>query len=134
MSLVEVRTALESALATVTPSLPTAQENVEFSPTPGSAYQQVTLLRAQPANIEIGPGYFDQGIFQVNLFFPKNAGPDPAEAQAEKIRAKFPFGGSLSSGGVTVNITGTPEVAPARPDGDYFMLPVKVRWSARIAS
>jgi hypothetical protein len=80
----------------------------------------------------MGPAYTEQGIFQVNLFYPKDAGPGDAQARAELIRTKFPFAASLVNGGVTVNIINTTEIGPARPEDDRFMVPVKVRWSARI--
>lgn len=131
-SLPAVRVALEQRLATVTPALATAFENVPFVPT-ASAYQQAFVLPATPGNLEIGPGYTEQGIFQVTLFFPKDVGAGPAVTQAELIRAAFPYGSSLVNAGITVNIVGTPEISPARPDGDRFMVPVKVRWRAWVS-
>lgn len=132
-SLPAVRVALETQLATITPAIETAYENMPFLPTVDVPYQQVTLLAAAPNNIEIGPAYVEQGIFQVNLFFPKDAGAAAVTTQAELIRAAFPFRSSLVSGGVTVNIVGTPEIGPARVDGDRFMVPVKVKWQARVS-
>lgn len=134
MSLPAVRSALESALASITPALATAYENVPFTPVTGVPYQAVYLMTAAPANIEIGPGYSEVGFLQVNLFYPLDAGPAAAMARAELIRAKFPFAASFVSGGVTVNIIATPEVAPGRADGDRYMVPVKARFSARIGS
>lgn len=132
MSLAAVRQALETQLATITPALATAFENVSYTPVAGVPYQQVTLLPAQPANIEMGAGYTEQGIFQVNLFYPINGGPKDAQARAEAIRAAFPIGASFVAGGITTNIIATPEIGPARPDADRFMIPVKVRFQAQI--
>jgi hypothetical protein len=129
-----VGAALETQLEAVTPPIATAYENRSFVPTLGTPYQRPFLLPATPNNIEIGPGYTEQGIYQVNLHFPKNGGAGPAIAQAEKIRAAFPFASSFLNAGVTVNITGTPEIGPARPDDDTFMVPVKIRWQARVAA
>lgn len=132
-SLSAVGEALETHLATVTPNIATAYENTAFVPTPGVPYQQAFLLPATPGNIEIGPGYSEQGIFQTNLFFPKDVGAGVAITQAELIRAAFPFGSSLVNAGITVNIVGTPEIAPARSDGDRYMVPVKIRWRAWVS-
>lgn len=134
MSLAAIRTALEAALATVSPAIPLAWENAPFSPVADTPYAAVHLLTAEPANIEIGPGYTERGILQVNLWYPKDKGPKDALAYAALLRAKFPFGASFSSGGVTVNIIATPEVAPARIEDDRYMVPVKIRWHARIGS
>lgn len=133
-----IRTALETRLATVSPAIDTVYENMPYVPTTGTPYQQVYLLPATPSNLEIGPAWVEQGIFQISLFFPVTdasgiaQGPGPAIAQAELIRAAFPFRSTLSSGGVTVDIINTTEIGPARPDDSTFMVPVKVRWSARV--
>lgn len=132
MSLAEVRSALETALSAMMPALDTAWENDDYVPVEGTPYQQVTLLRGTPSNPEMGPGILETGIFQVNLFFPKNAGPAAAEARAELIRSLFPYGASFTKNGVTVNIMQTPEIGVARPDDDRFMVPVKTRFSAWI--
>ncbi len=129
-----IRIALEEQLATATPGVQTAFENTPFVPTTGVPFQQPFLLPATPANIEIGPGYVEQGIFQVSLYYPKDGGAAAAIALAEQIRAAFPFRATLTSGGVTVHIINTTEIGPARPDGDRFMVPVKIRWQARIGS
>lgn len=130
-ALASVRAALETQLATLAP-FATAYENVTYAPVVGTPYQQVTLLPATPDNPEMGPGYTEQGLFQINSFFPKDAGPAAAMARAEAIRDAFPFAASFVNGGITVNIIGTPEIGPGRPDGDRYMIPTKVRWSARV--
>jgi hypothetical protein len=130
-ALTAIRTAFEEQLATVVgPDY--AWENTPYIPTTGQPFVQPFLLPATPANIEIGPGYTEQGIFQANGFWPKDAGAAAATAWAEQIRAAFPFRATLTSGGVTVHIINTTEIGPARPDGDRFMVPVKIRWNARM--
>jgi len=133
MSLASIRQALETALNAITPSLATAWENKAFTPVTGTPYQAAYLLPAEPDNVEIGPGYTERGIFQVNLFYPKDKGAKDAAARAILIRDTFPFGASLTSGGVTVHIIATPEIGVARPDGDRFMVPVRIRWNSRIS-
>lgn len=132
MSLAQVRAALETQLATVAPTIDTAYENRAFMPVADTPYQQVTLLPAAPNNAEIGPAWTEQGMFAVNLFYPKDQGAGAAIARAELIRAAFVMGSSFVSGGVTVNITTTPAIGVARPDDDRFMVPVRVNWIARI--
>lgn len=132
MSLASIRAALETALNGISPAIATAWENTSYTPVAGTPYQQVFLLTAEPANIEIGPGYIDRGIFQVSLFYPKDKGSQDAIARAELIRSTFPFGASFTSGTVTVNIIATPEIGPARPEDDRFMVPVRTRFSAHI--
>lgn len=133
MSLTAIRKALESALDAISPPINTAWENTPpaFVGDPATPYQTATVLLAEPANIEIGPGYWEQGILAINLFYPKDGGPKPAHDRAELIRTAFPFAASLVSGGQVVNIIATPEVVPARIEDDRFMVPVRIRFQAR---
>ena len=133
MSISSVRIALETKLATITPELSTAYENVPFTPVTGTPYQRAYLMPATPANPTMGDGYYrEQGIFQVTLMFPLQAGPKTAADRAELIRAAFKRGTSLTSGGITTIIERTPEIGQGRVDGDRWALPVKIRWYAGI--
>jgi hypothetical protein len=133
MSISSVRIALESKLNAMTPSLSTAYENVPFTPVTGTPYQMVFLLPATPANPTMGDGYYrEQGIFQVTLMYPLQAGPKTAADRAELIRAAFKRGTSMTSGGITTIVERTPEIGQGRVDGDRWALPVKIRWYAGI--
>ena len=132
MSLVSVRIALESALAAMSPSLGTAWENAPYSPTVGTPYQRVFLMAAEPANDEYGQRHTEQGILQVSLAYPLGAGPSAATTRAELIRSTFYRGASFTSGGVTVTISRTPEIAPGRVEEDRWVVPVRVRFHAHI--
>lgn len=132
MSLASIRSILEGQLASISPAVSTAYENAPFTPVAGTAFQQATLLPAEPENREIGPAYTERGIFAVNLFYPKDKGSKDALARGAAIREKFKYGASFSGGGVTVNIIGTPEIGPARAEDDRFMVPVRIRWHSRI--
>lgn len=130
MSLPAIRTALETALNAMSPALATAWENVPYDPVNGTPYQRVTLLPAPPDNPERGTFTRDQGILQISLAYPLDAGPGVAEARAELIRDTFYRGASFTSGGVTVNIERTPEIAPAINEPDRRVVPVRVRYYA----
>ena len=131
MTLAAIRSALETQLATITPPIDTAYENAPYAPVAGTPYQACYVLLAAPLNIEMGPGFTDTGFFQVSLYYPKDKGPAAALARAEMIRTAFPFASSLTSGSTVVNIIATPEVGPARPDEDRFMVPVKIKFQSR---
>lgn len=132
MSVAAIRAALESALAAVTPTIATAWENAEFTPTPGTPYQRVYVLFAEPANTEISRSYMEQGFMQVSLAYPLNGGPGPAAARAELLRSIFYRGRSLLAAGVTTTIERTPEIAPGQFDGDRYVVPVRIRFFAHI--
>jgi hypothetical protein len=135
MSRSEVRAALELGLSAIAPALATSWENRAFTvPAPSVPYQRATVLFAAPDNPEIGGGYLERGFMQVDHCYPLGAGPGDAEARAELTRAAFPRGASFTSGGVTVLIIRTPEIAPGRPEPDRYVVPVKVRFEAFIGS
>jgi hypothetical protein len=136
MTALLVRSALESALWNMSPALATSFENAGYMNADGTAgtpdaatpYQRVTLLLAEPANVEFGPGYTEQGFLQVDLNYPLAAGPHDATARAELIRSTFHRGASFTASGVTVNIERTPEIMPARVEEDRFIVPVRIRF------
>jgi hypothetical protein len=138
MSLVLIRSALEVALAAMSPALATLWENGSYvtaagtagSPVPGTPYQRVFLLPAEPDNPEMGRFTRDQGILQVSLAYPLNAGPAAATARAELIRDTFYRGRTFTSGGLSTVIERTPEIAPGRVEEDRWVIPVKIRFYA----
>lgn len=130
MSLVSIRTALESALAAMSPAITYAWENHPFKPVAGTPYARVYLMSAEPANVEIGRHTTDRGFLQVSLAYPLNTGPAAATARAELIRDTFYRGRSFVSGGVTTIIEKTPEIAPAMIEADRYVIPVRIRFFA----
>lgn len=132
MSLTAIRAALETTLNAMSPALVTIWENTEGTPVNGTAYQRVFLLPGPPRNLEIGPSYTEQGVLQVSLYYPLGTGPAAATARAEAIRAAFKFASTHTASGVTVLVTATPEIGPARTEDDLYFLPVRVRFEAQI--
>lgn len=130
MSLVAIRSALETALAAITPAIATAWENTPYTPVTGTPYQRVYLLAAEPANPEMGRLTRDQGFMQVSLAYPLGAGPAAPTARAELIRAAFKRGATFAASGITTIIERTPEIAPGRVEEDRFVVPVRIRFYA----
>lgn len=133
MSIVSIRAALETKLNNMTPALATSWENLLYTPVVGTAYQAAYLLPAIPDNPTMGDSYYrEQGVFQVSLFYPLQAGAKVAADRAQLIRTAFKRGTSMTSGAVTVRIDKTPEIGQGRADGDRWHVPVKIRWFAGI--
>jgi len=132
MSATKVRAALETALAAMSPAVSTAFENKVFDPVPGTPYQRVNLLAAEPLNEEMTASYTERGFMQVTLCYPADKGPGPATARAELIRDTFWRGASFVASGVTTRIIRTPEIRPAFNDGDRFCVPVRIRFEASV--
>lgn len=118
----------------------TAWENMSFQTTAGIPYQEPYLLVAKPDNPTFGPAFHrEQGIFQVNLFYPQQIGTGAISQRAELIRSTFPRSSVFSNSGIDVIIDSTPEiwtsVSTAGTQGDdRWMLPVKISWYSNIFS
>ncbi len=135
MALVEIRTALETKLNALTPTLATAWESVPFTPVVGTAYQQVNLMMADTLNPSLGGNHYRlKGFMQVLLCYPPNAGAKTASTRADLLVNHFKRGTSLTSGGITVIIDKTPSIAPALIDGVLYKIPVSIYFSADIYS
>lgn len=136
MSLANVRAALDARLEAYTPALSIAWENQGYKPAVGSAFVKVDLLPARTENPEFGAGANDvrvlRGIYQLRLNHPVNAGPSAAAALADALVAHFARGSSYTYGGTTVRLLKTPSVAPAYPDGAWYVTPISVEYRAEI--
>jgi hypothetical protein len=132
MSIIKIRAALETALNNMSPSLQTAWENVKFEPTMGTPFQRCHLLMAEPDNSEYGPHYMEQGYIQIDLFYPLDNKSIDAMTRAELLRDTFYKGNTFINGGISVIIGRTPEIAPAYNDGEFYIMPVRVRFFAHI--
>jgi len=133
MSIVLVRSALQTKLNAMSPAIAYAWQNVDYTPVVGIPYAAAYVLPAEPENPTMGDGFYrEQGIFQISLFYPLQVGTAVAEARAELIRTTFKRGTSMTSGTVTVRVNRTPEIGQGRVDGDRWHIPCKVSWYAGI--
>ena len=133
MSIVNIRKALEVALAAITPAISIAYENAAFAPVVGTPYCKPYLLMATPDNPTMGDGFYrERGIFQITLCYPLQIGTAGAAAQAEVLQTAFKRGATFSNGGVSVKVMATPSIGQAQVDAERFSLPVKVTWQADI--
>jgi hypothetical protein len=129
--LIPIQAVFEVALASLPGAqIPTVWENID-RPDTGPPYKEVYLLPAEPDNPEIGDGYIQRGILQINLFYPQGKGWFNSLTQAQVIRTAFPRGLALQNGSVIVTVLTTPEIGPGRAEDDLYFRPVKVRWSAQ---
>lgn len=135
MSQAAIRAALETALNAMSPALSTAWENMAFTPpAPSTPYQRAFVMFAEPDNAEYGASHREQGVFQVSLMCPIQAGDAAARARSALILAAFRRGTSFTSGSVTVTITRTPYAGAGAIDGDRWHVPVKIQFITGVIS
>ena len=134
MTQAAIRSALEAALNGMSPPLATAWENVAFTPPASSVpYQRAFLLFAAPENPDMGRGVTrENGIFQINLCYPLQAGDGAARARVALIRNTFYRSATFVSGAARVIIRNTPEAGAGAASGDRWIVPVKCIFFADI--
>lgn len=109
--MITIRSILETALQSVDPTMQTAYENVSFKPTVGVPYQAPFIITARPQNPTIGDNFYREvGYMQVNIYYPLGEGSLAITTKAEQIRNTFKRGATFTKNGITVVITGTPEL------------------------
>ena len=129
MSYKTIQAALEKKLATISPAIATAYENLPYTPTVGTPYQRVNLLPNATADRAISADvreYF--GLFQVTLFYPAGNGRGLAQARADAIDAAFKPVQRLTESSTIVEITESAQVAGGYQDGDRWVVPITIRW------
>lgn len=128
-----IRNALEAALASITPSIDIAFENVAYEPVNGQPYCEAYLLPATPDNATVGSGFYQElGIFQVILRYPAGMGTLDCATRAGLIRDLFARGRSFTDGGVAVQVDRTPEVRKGEQEEGRWRQDVLIRWHADI--
>ena len=133
MSVVKVRSAIETAVNGLTGGLTTVWQGENYKPTVGTAFQRCAVFFATPVAMEMsGNWHREVGFFDIVLFYPTKAGTGAAEARVDVIRATFYRGASFTASGVTVVIENTPHEAPPLPDDDWLVIPVRVPFYAHI--
>jgi len=133
VSAVDIPAALEVRLNAISPALATHWENDSFEPVNGTPYQRVFLLPATTENPTFGDAQaFETGIFQVTLCYPERKGSGAALARAELIRDQFARGLTLSSGGVSVKISGKASISPGRYEPGLYLIDVSIPYFAYI--
>lgn len=119
-----VRTEVESRLASL--KLPTAFENVRFTK-PAGDWLEVFFLTPNKMLVNVAAdGYREHGMFQVNVYTKLGDGTAKATALVDQVKSLFPV---LPADGL-VKIEQPPNEAKGFPDGDYWCVPVTVRYRA----
>lgn len=128
MSQADIKSALETALGTISPAIATAYENTSYSPVIGTPYQDVNFVFAAPLNEEYGSNYQETGYMQITLRYPQNVGTKDIDARIALIRDKFKRGNSFVKNSVTTTISRTLEVRPGFQDGERYAKPLFVKF------
>lgn len=130
MSQKEIKVALDKAIGLLSGDIQTEYENIDFTPTAGTPYQQLHFLPAVNASIEItGSGAIYRGIYQITLKYPVNKGVNPALDKVESIVKAFPKSRPLTEGTTKV-ICELPVYRKLGVDGDRYIYAVSIEYKS----
>lgn len=129
----KIRTAFQSYLNTITPTIATAYEGGNYTPVSGTPYQEVYILPADNVNDTIDEkSYFASGIFQINLRYPFGVGVKDIESRIELYMQNFYFNQKITKDDLDIYLTSTPRYTNLGKDGDRIVYSFYVNYRAYI--
>ena len=128
MNIDEVRTLLDTQLATVT-NLPAHQaENTRFEKKTGTPWVRSTLIPTETVSRTTASDELT-GLYQVDVFYPQGKGAATAGAMAQAIKDAFARGSSFGEGEFRLHVMKSWREA-SQDFEQFYQIPVLVRWSA----
>lgn len=128
----DIPNALNTLLATL--SLPTAWENTSFDPPDTGAHLRPTYMPGETSQMGALPAIAEHvGLYQVDVFGPRDSGDGFVRGVANSILALFPMGLGINANGTTVRITRSYR-GPASEEEQtgLFHIPVRIHWRTEI--
>jgi hypothetical protein len=124
-----IRTALETELASISGIPDIAWENVSYSPTTGTSFVRPQLMPTvrEPAHRGVSPQMYYQGIYRITCFVDENKGPGAADDLADSIIEAFEATTDISNGGTTVSISYA-EREMGTNASPWYQVPVNIGW------
>lgn len=131
MSLQDLKKALNTRLASLSPSIQTEWQNTQFKPTEGVPWQRATVRHDPNTSLGIteGSGRRWTGEFYIVLFYPRNKGSGAADARAQAILNHFYRGLNLVTSSMTV-VCLEGNVMTGVDEPTWFRLPVRIPFFA----
>ncbi|MCF3934347.1 DUF4128 domain-containing protein [Acuticoccus sp. M5D2P5] len=135
----QIFTVLADRLGTLvlSPTLPIAWPNVDFTPPPRTGVGKGAYLRASHIptttdQITLGDSGYNRhrGIFQIDVVWPANGGLVAPMKVVDAIIAHFQRGTVLTEGGHIVRIYAPPHPGPVISSPPQIQIPVSVRYQA----
>jgi len=123
-----IRRAIEERIATIPGGVKCVFEGEPYSPSVGTPWMEAVLLPAETENPTIGAQGVarEQGIMQVTVRYPNDAGPKDVTTQAELVRSYFTRGTSMAAGSDHVIVARTPSLSRVRPEQDWLAIVVSI--------
>ena len=130
MKISEIKALLEQRLLAMPGVLPTAFENVPFTP-PAGAYQACYHLINSPVDHGLeGTLVEKRGILQVTIRYPEGKGRQQADAMSEQIAEHFKPPQIIQGSTFRIELDKTASIASGSLDEGRWCIPVSLSWRA----
>jgi hypothetical protein len=130
MKLSEIKALLEQKLLAMPGVLPTAFENVSFTP-PAGPYQACYHLINRPVNHGVGADLSEErGILQVTVRYPGGKGRQLADAMVDQIKAHFKPPLRIAGTDFRIELNKAAYASSGTPDEGRWCIPVSIYWRA----
>lgn len=124
----DIHTSLDTRLNALTGGTTIAWENTEHIPLKGTPYLRPTVLMAPSSLMDLQDLQMNEGIYQIDLFYPLDNGAGAMLTKADAIYDHFKAGLDLVSNGVTVHIKAISRANPAKREEGWFMTSVEIHF------
>ena len=132
-AIIDTKRAAERLLLSLTPSIPTALESVDFEPPVNAMYQRVQFMLNPPDDPVFTAGYHRENIqMQVFVADTKGHGTVQVNTRAELIRSAFYKGRTFIEGSTRIHILRTPQMQSAFAVQDRIVVPVLINLVAEV--
>lgn len=111
--------------------LPIAHENIDYTPTVGTAYAEITVFDTGTEPLDLAHTNEQIGLFQCVLRYPVNTGAVAAKTKAEAIFNRFEIGSKHTYSGQDVWITAH-DRQPGYPENGWYKIVMRMRYRAFI--
>lgn len=116
----DVQAALDSKLSTIGDGLAIAWENTEYTPVLGTPWIRPTLLTASADLMDLDNLQMQEGIYQVDVFYPVDKGPGALLAKLDELYDLFKSTTTLQQGTTKVYIKQISRLNPSTEDAWYM--------------
>ena len=126
----KIRAALEKHLVDSSFTLPPiAWENVEYSPTTGTAFIKVQFqpTSRRPSVMGTNPEHRYQGIMTILCYSPEGSGPGNSQTLTDQLLARFNSTTDISFDGVIVSVEYSQQES-SYINSPWYVTPITVAW------
>lgn len=133
MEILNTKRAAERLLLSITPSIPTSLEGVDFTPPSGQMYQRCQFRIDPPTDPVFTAGFHRENIqMQVFIAGLKGEGTGDILTRAELTRKTFFKGRTLIEDTTKIHILETAQIGSILPLGDRLVVPVLIQLTAEV--